>query len=365
MGVYLRLVTDREQANKEVNATIKEIQKNAKIKLGVQIDDKEAKALIKEHEKMQAALAKSAKNVAQRDRSTELAQAKAINKALEQEYRLQQQIAQLPQKRINAQNDFTTWLKENPKAMRAASDQVQILQSNIQNATTPEQFTRATTAVTGFKKEMQAAGNVGRTAFGEIGNMLTKFGSWIMAGTVVMGAINNFRQMITNVKELDSSMVELRKVTDLTESTYAKFMDTASRSAKAVGSSVSEFINATADFARLGFNLQDATQLANVSSVYKNVGDGITDIGEASQSIISTLKAFNIEASDSIKIVDMFNAVGNNFAISSKGVGDALLRSASSLATANNTVEESIGLITAANAVVQDPEKVGRFCPAA
>ena len=58
-------------------------------------------------------------------------------------------------------------------------------------------------------------------------------------------------------------------------------------------------------------------------------------------------------------IVDRFNEVGNRFAISSKGVGDALVRSASALAAAGNSLDESIALVTAANNVVQDPEKVG------
>lgn len=49
----------------------------------------------------------------------------------------------------------------------------------------------------------------------------------------------------------------------------------------------------------------------------------------------------------------------NNFAISSGGLGEALERSASSLAAANNTLHESASLITAANTVVQNPEKVG------
>lgn len=50
----------------------------------------------------------------------------------------------------------------------------------------------------------------------------------------------------------------------------------------------------------------------------------------------------------------------NNFSISSGGIGEALMRSASSLAAANNTLDESIALITAANTVVQDPETVGK-----
>lgn len=50
----------------------------------------------------------------------------------------------------------------------------------------------------------------------------------------------------------------------------------------------------------------------------------------------------------------------NNFAISSGGIGEAMERSASSLMAANNTIDESIALITAANLVVQDPAKVGK-----
>lgn len=49
----------------------------------------------------------------------------------------------------------------------------------------------------------------------------------------------------------------------------------------------------------------------------------------------------------------------NNFAISSSGIGEALQRSASALAAAGNTIEESIGLVTGMNAVVQNPESVG------
>ena len=51
---------------------------------------------------------------------------------------------------------------------------------------------------------------------------------------------------------------------------------------------------------------------------------------------------------------------GNNFAITSAGIGNALQRSSAALYEAGNTLEQSIGLITAANASIQDPEKVGR-----
>ena len=49
----------------------------------------------------------------------------------------------------------------------------------------------------------------------------------------------------------------------------------------------------------------------------------------------------------------------NRFAIDSKGVGDALMRSASAMAMAGNTMHEAVGLAAAGNTVVQNPEKVG------
>jgi len=49
----------------------------------------------------------------------------------------------------------------------------------------------------------------------------------------------------------------------------------------------------------------------------------------------------------------------NNFAVSSDGIATALQDSASSLMAANNSYEEAVALIAAANRVVQDPNSVG------
>lgn len=192
-----------------------------------------------------------------------------------------------------------------------------------------------------------------------------KFGYGVMAA-FAMQARRALRQVYTNVVDIDTAMTELKKVTNETAATYRAFLDDASKRAKSLGATLADTVTATADFARLGYSLEDASRLADSALVYKNVGDGIDSINDASESVISTMKAFNVEAENSMTIVDKFNEVGNNFAISSKGVGDALLNSASALASANNDLDQSIALIAAANSVVQDPEKVGgRLRPAA
>ena len=172
--------------------------------------------------------------------------------------------------------------------------------------------------------------------------------------------IQQVRKGIQYVKEIDSALTELKKVTDETDETYEKFLDTASKVGSEIGSTIANFTDATADFARLGYSIEEATKLAEAASIYKNVGDGIDSVSQATESIISTMKAFGIEAENSMSIVDKFNEVGNNFAISSTGIGEALQRSASALYESGNTIDESIALITAANSVVQNPEQVGK-----
>lgn len=210
-----------------------------------------------------------------------------------------------------------------------------------------------------LKDATEQAGVAGQSFGQKIAAAYQKFGGWALITKSMMEAVNIMQQMVSNVYMLDSAMTELKKVTDETNATYEQFFSTAAKNSKELGVVMSDYIYSTADFARLGYELEDATALADAASVYKSVGDGIESIDQASASVISTMKAFNLEASDAMSVVDRFNEVGNNFAISSAGVGDALMRSASALKEAGNTIDESIGLIVAANQVIQDPDQAG------
>ena len=109
--------------------------------------------------------------------------------------------------------------------------------------------------------------------------------------------------------------------------------------------------------------LAEAQEIAKVSNIMQAVAEDL-DADTASSYLISTMSAFKIEAKDTIKIVDTLNNVSNNFSVTTSGLGDALVRSASSMRAANNTFEETVALITAANKITQDPKVVGKKrCP--
>ena len=206
---------------------------------------------------------------------------------------------------------------------------------------------------------IKAVGENTNSLSARIKGFIGNFKSLVTTAKVVSSAVRFTKEMVSNVVAIDTAMTELRKVTNETEKSYDEFMDRASKRSKNLGMSLTDTITATADFARLGYDVKQAEELADAAIVYKNVGDGIKDISTASESIISTMQAFGILPEEAMSIVDKFNEVGNNFAISSDGIGQALMRSASSMKSAGNTLDETIALITAGNTIVQNPEKMG------
>ena len=71
------------------------------------------------------------------------------------------------------------------------------------------------------------------------------------------------------------------------------------------------------------------------------------------------MQGFQLQAGEAMSVIDAFNEVSNNYAISSSGIGEALKRSAAAFNAANTDLNQSIALITAGNEIVQSPEKVG------
>ena len=131
---------------------------------------------------------------------------------------------------------------------------------------------------------------------------------------VFFKAISEIRKGINYVKEIDLAMTELKKVTDETKASYDRFLKTASKTAGAIGSTVSDFTEATANFARLGYTMEESADMAETAIVYKNVADGLDTVEESTESIISTMKAFGIESDDTMGIIDRFNEVGEYIA---------------------------------------------------
>ncbi|WP_124116928.1 phage tail tape measure protein, partial [Paenibacillus xylanexedens] len=229
--------------------------------------------------------------------------------------------------------------------------------SNYKNALTELQ-TKLTQITSQAKLSAQSVNGLGN----QFSHATQKVAIWLGATAGVFAPIRLLRSGLQDIYEMDKAMTDLMKVTDETAATYKNFLQSSSAMADSIGNTTINLVKSSSAWARLGYDIQTAQNMAKQTLVYQNVGD-IATPEEASLQLISSIKGFGIEvdkeAQNVARIVDIYNEVGNKFAISTDGIGQAVQRSASSLSAAGNTIEESVALITAANTTVQNTAKVG------
>ena len=262
------------------------------------------------------------------------------------------------------QSNIDSWLAKNSAATAKFGDKLIELKARAENCDRVE----LNHLIKEFKMLDNEADKAGLKMLSLGDRIKTKFkeySAYFSVAEAFMYVTQGLKDMFDQVVAIDTAMTELKKVTDESDASYNQFLSNAAVRAKELGTTIDGLVNSTADFARLGYGFEDAQGLAEVANIYAVVGDDIDNVETATESLISTLTAFKDEAnglSDSdfaMSIVDKMNEVANNYAISSGGIGDALQRSASSMMAANNSLDETIALITAANTVVQDPDAVG------
>lgn len=148
--------------------------------------------------------------------------------------------------------------------------------------------------------------------FDAIKRKTKEIGTYLAGSFSITRVFTEIRRGIQYVKEIDSALTELKKVTDETEETYDRFLNTASKTASKVGSTIKDVVSSTADWARLGYSLQDAAQLAESTQILMNVSE-FTDISRATDSLISSIQAFKYTAKESMDVVDILNTIGKQY----------------------------------------------------
>lgn len=260
--------------------------------------------------------------------------------------------------RINKDLDeCTNYSKEAKLGLRALRDELE--------SANPRNLKEITSEIINIENAEIRAGRAGKSFFDifktkGIYSFIGQMQSYLSMYVGFYGMVNAVKSVVSTVTELNSKITELAKVSEQSSSQIYADFDSYADIAKEVRGTISDTIAATANWSKNGYNIPDAKQLAEVSQLYKNVGDGI-DINTANESLISTLKGFQLEADQAEHIVDVFNEVSNNEAISSGGIGEALQRSAASFNAASTSLEKSVSLVTATNSVLQNPEKVGNM----
>lgn len=212
------------------------------------------------------------------------------------------------------------------------------------SASTPDLENKIKSLGVQFSSLKQQASQSG-TVMGRMFENMFKFMRFYLVGGILVRVVNELKNGISTIVELDTSLTELNKVTDLTSKQLARVTNEAYKLGKAVGRTGKEVIDGISEFAKAGYTVEESFNLTQAALIMINVAEGINSVEEATSSLIAALKGYQLEATSAMSVVDMLNEVSNTTATNFDDLSDGLRRTSGTLAQTGTSIEELIGLL--------------------
>lgn len=272
-------------------------------------------------------------------------------------------------KKQKLSDDIDIWLKKNSAGAKEFGGTLRNVQSQIKSADS----VKLNNLINQFKqvdRQAELAGKKGLSFADKLKQQWNNISGYFTLYDAYSYAKQTFTSMFNEVVNVDTAMSGLYRVTDLTTSQYNDMYSGLVSSAKEYGLVLNELIDGTTTWAKLGFDGQQASQLSEISGRYQVVAD--TDTQTAVTNLVTAYKGFqdelrNLYNGDEVKAVeyisDIFNKLGNEYAIDAESIGIALTKSASALNVAGNSIQESSGMITGITEVTGNAERAGKLMP--
>lgn len=218
-------------------------------------------------------------------------------------------------------------------------------------------FSNVSATVNQASSEIRSAGE-NTLSLGDKLTNVTKFAAQFVSATrIIYAAIRTFKDMARTSIEIESAMNRIQIVTGATDSQMENFFAEATSRAKELGTSITDIAGSIETFSRLGYQLEDASELAKYATIMSNVAD--VDVETATTGITSIIKGFDMDVSNAEHVSDVLVEVGQKYAISAEELMQAFERGGASMNASNTSFEKTAALFAATNASLQNAAKTG------
>ena len=233
---------------------------------------------------------------------------KAAKKLAESEEKAQQKAESL---RLSLLGQLSS-LKNNGKLMKVYGDEVNTMLSELSETRVAEdRLNRVRDRIREIKAEANQTGNTGKTFFQVLSKRFQSLATYLGSFASFYRIVGTIRQAITTIRELDTSLIDLRKTTKMSNGELEQFYKESNTIAIQTGVTTKEIITQAAAWSRLGYNTKEASaQMAELSSVFASISPGV-DVENATDYLVSSMKAFG-KTTDEVQrdIMDNINAIG-------------------------------------------------------
>lgn len=186
-----------------------------------------------------------------------------------------------------------------------------------------------------------------------LGRIVAKQAAWQLIGNGIAAVKNSFVEALSTMKEVDSELATVRKVTGMTKDEMDALGESAYSTASKYGVSANEYLESVSTFARAGYK-EAAEGLGELAIKTQLVGD--TDQETAAQFLLSADAAwkYNGNVQKLSLALDEANTIDNNYATSIQKIAEGLPIVANVASMAGMSMEETMAMIGTITATTQE-----------
>ena len=184
-------------------------------------------------------------------------------------------------------------------------------------------------------------------------HIVGKITVWQVVNAAVAKVKRSFTEAIDTMKQVDTEMTAIQKVTGNTAAEMEKLGNTAYEAASKYGVAVTDYLESVGTFAKAGYKdmSEDMAELATKTQL---VGDVTSSI--ANQFLLSADAAFKFEGNVTAlnTVLDKANEIENNYATSIQKMAEGFPIVANVASMANMSIDQLIAMLGTITAVTQE-----------
>ncbi len=212
---------------------------------------------------------------------------------------------------------------------------------------------KAETAQGGFNKTVQKGSGLTQILGDSLDHVILKMGAWQLAGAAVSTAIGAVKDGLQTIKEVDSEIATIRKVTGMSKEEADELAKSAYDTASKYGVQASEYLANVATFARAGYGEQSEA-LGELAIKTQLVGEVSQET--ASQFLLAADAAWKMNGNvEQLSLVlDKANEIDNNYSASIQKISEGFPIVANVAAMAGMSVDQTMAAIGTITATTQE-----------
>ena len=256
--------------------------------------------------------------------------------------------------------EYQAKYKETLKNTPELAAKLEELNQQLAGGTFKGTETEANNRFVSLTNDIRKAGGEAETLWQSLKRIFNEKLGYGVIGAAAAIARRSVREIYNNVVELDKAIVDLQIATGKNREEVKELVNTYSELGRKLGATTSEVAKSADTWLRQGYSIEDTNELIKQSTMLSKLGQ--MESSEASIALTSSLKGYQLAASDAASVVDKLTAVDMEAAASAGDIATAMSECANSARIAGVDMNTLIGYLTTVKEVTQDgSESVGTF----